>query len=155
MQKDAEYITNERKKELEIELHELQTVTRKAILENLEYAKSLGDLSENAEYHQARDEQGRLEERISKIEHILKESRVIEHHKSSSVGVGSTVIVQKKGTATETTYQILGSEEADIAQGKLSHNSLLGQALIGKKVGQEVVVHSPKGEVHYTIISVS
>ena len=87
----AEYITAEKKAALEAELSELITVKRKEVLEALEFAKSLGDLSENAEYHQAREEQAKLEDRIQKIEYILKSSVVVQKHTSSSVGIGSTV----------------------------------------------------------------
>ncbi len=156
MQKDDEYISAERKKALEIELHELQTVKRKEILENLEYAKSLGDLSENAEYHQAREEQGKLEERISKIEHIIKSSRVVGTNSSggSSIDVGSTVVVSKVGAGDTQSYELVGSEEADMSQGRLSHKSPLGTALMGKKKGDIVHIESPKGKSSYNIVSV-
>ena len=117
MQNDDEYISAERKGALEIELQELQTVRRKEILENLEYAKSLGDLSENAEYHQAREEQGKLEERISKIEHLLQASHVVDKNGSGGalVDIGSTVVVSKVDSNQTQTYQLVGSEEADLS----------------------------------------
>ncbi len=148
------YLTEEKKNELEAELRELQTVKRKEILEALEFAKSLGDLSENAEYHQAREEQGKLEERISTIEEILRNSVVIEKHHSTIVEVGSTVTVQKEGDKAKQTLQIVGSEEADFAAGKISNTSPLGQALYGKKKGDTAVVHTPKGATEYKIVSI-
>lgn len=155
MQKDDEYISIERKKALEIELHELQTVKRKEILENLEYAKSLGDLSENAEYHQARDEQGKLEERIAKIEHIIKASKVISKATGgTSIDIGSKVAVSKVGSDQKQEYEIVGSEEADMAQGRLSHRSPLGVALMGKTKGDVVDIESPRGKSSYKIVSV-
>jgi transcription elongation factor GreA len=154
MNQDTEYLTKDRKKELEVELLNLQTNKRKEILENLEYAKSLGDLSENAEYHQAREEQTKLEERISKIEHVLKESKVIEQHHSTTVEIGSTVQIQKKGASDVQTMHVVGSEEADMAQGKISHRSPLGNALLGKKKDDSVSVKSPNGTATYTIIAI-
>ncbi|QQR50095.1 transcription elongation factor GreA [Candidatus Nomurabacteria bacterium] len=154
MNQDTEYLTKDRKKELEVELLNLQTNRRKEILENLEYAKSLGDLSENAEYHQAREEQTKLEERISKIEHVLKESKVIEQHHSTTVEIGSTVQIQKKGVKDVQTMHVVGSEEADMAQGKISHRSPLGNALLGKKKNDSVSVKSPNGTATYTIIAI-
>ncbi len=155
MQKDEEYISAERKKALEIELHELQTVKRKEILENLEYAKSLGDLSENAEYHQARDEQGKLEERIAKIEHILQSSKIISKSTGgTSIDIGSKVVVSKVDSDQKQEYEIVGSEEADMAQGRLSHRSPLGIALMGKTKGDTVNIESPRGKSSYKIVSV-
>ncbi len=149
------YITPEKRVLLEQELHELQSVKRKEILEALEFAKSLGDLSENAEYHQAREEQGKLEERISMIENILQNSIVIKKHHSTSVDVGSTVTVLKKGEKKEQTFQIVGSEEADFATGKISNNSPLGMALQGKKKGDSATFSTPKGTTEYKIVSIA
>lgn len=154
MNQNQNYITNEKKADLEKELVSLQTVKRKEILEALEFAKSLGDLSENAEYHQAREEQGKLEERISTIEHILRNSLVIKKHHSSTVDVGSTVTVQKEGEKNKQTFQIVGSEEADFASGRISNNSPLGMALHGKKPGDKASFKTPKGETVYKVISI-
>ncbi len=148
------YITVEKRAELESELHELQTVKRKEILEALEFAKSLGDLSENAEYHQAREEQGKLEERIGNIEHILQNATVVQKHHSTIVEVGATVTVQKEGSKEKQTFQIVGSEEADFATGKISNTSPLGAALYGKKKGETAIFKSPKGETSYKVISI-
>lgn len=148
------YITEEKKKELEIELKELQTTRRKEILEALEFAKSLGDLSENAEYHQAREEQGKLEERISAIDNLLQNSIIIKQHHSTKVEIGSTVTVQKEGEKNKQTFQIVGSEEADFASGKISNNSPLGMALFGKEKGATASFKTPKGKIEYKVISI-
>lgn len=154
--KTVNYITSEKKKELEIELKDLKGPKRKAILEALEYAKSLGDLSENAEYHQTREDQGKLEERIAKIENILQSSQVVSSNGGGEeIGVGSKVVVQKVGTKEEKNYQIVGAEEADMAQGKISNRSPFGEAIFGKKKGQSFSFKTPSGSVDYKIIDVS
>ncbi len=154
MDSQKQYITEEKRKELEHELVELQTTKRKEILEALEFAKSLGDLSENAEYHQAREEQGKLEERISGIENLLQNSIIIKAHHGGKVDVGSTVVVQKEGEKNKQTFQIVGSEEADFATGKISNNSPLGIALHGKSKGDVASFKTPKGLIGYKIISI-
>lgn len=154
MSTNANYITAEKRKELEAELKELQTTKRREILDALEFAKSLGDLSENAEYHQAREEQGKLEERISGIENILAHSIVIKKHHSTKVEVGSTVTVQKEGDKNKQTFHIVGSEEADFANGKISNNSPLGMALHHKEKGDTATFTTPKGVIKYKVISI-
>ena len=146
-----EYLTKEKKAELENELKTLTTVRRKEIAEALEYAKSLGDLSENAEYHQAREDQGAAEERIAHLEQILKNAVVMDKHHSGTVEVGSTVTVLKKGDKEERTFTLVGSEEADSLNGRISNESPLGGALLGKKAGDKVMVESPKGAFEYSI----
>lgn len=148
-----EYLTKEKKLELEDELKQLQTVRRKEIADALEYAKSLGDLSENAEYHQAREDQAHCEDRITHIEQILKNAIVMDGHQTGVVGVGSTVTVLKKGDKTERVFIIVGSEEANIPEGKISNESPIGEALLGKKKGDKITVHAPKGEVEYTVVA--
>ncbi len=148
-----EYLTLEKKQLLESELEMLKTVRRKEIADALEYAKSLGDLSENAEYHQAREDQANCEDRISHIEQILKNAVIMDTHEAGVVSVGSTVTVLKKGDKEEKTYAIVGSEEADSIAGKISNESPLGQALLGKRKGDKVTVHAPKGEMEYTVVS--
>jgi len=149
------FITLEKKKELEEELKDLKGPRRRVILENLEYAKSLGDLSENAEYHQAREEQGKLEERIAKVEAILMSAEVVTASHGDKVQVGSTVVVQKLGEKETHTYQIVGAEEADMAQGKISHLSPFGGAIYGKKKGDKFTFKTPGGEMNYHIVNVS
>jgi transcription elongation factor GreA len=149
-----EYLTLEKKTLLEDELHTLISVRRKEIADALEYAKSLGDLSENAEYHQAREDQANCEDRITHIEQILKNAVIMDdNHTTGVVSVGSTVTVTKKGSKEEKTFALVGSEEADSISGKISNESPLGEALLGKKKGDKVMVHAPKGDVEYTVIS--
>lgn len=147
-----EYLTKDKKTELEAELNNLMTVRRREIADALEYAKSLGDLSENAEYHQAREDQANCEDRIIHIETILKNAVVMDNHRTKGVvEVGATVKVVKKGTKTEQTFTLVGSEESDSINGKISNESPLGRALIGKKVGDVAEFVTPKGEASYTI----
>ena len=155
MDKTGNYITKEKKKALEIELEDLKGPKRKEIMVALEYAKSLGDLSENAEYHQTREDQGKLEERIKRIEQILESSQVVSGGGGEIVEIGSRIVVQKEGTSDKKSYQIVGSEEADMAQSKISNHSPFGEALFGKKKGDTISFKTPNGEVNYKIIEVS
>ncbi len=155
MQQAADYITEEKRKALEAELKDLKGPKRREILAALEYAKSLGDLSENAEYHQTREEQGKLEERIAKIEQILQTSETVKGGGGDTIEIGSKVVVVKEGTNEEQTYVIVGSEEADMAKGKISNRSPLGVALFGKKKSASVSLKTPKGTVNYKITKVS
>ncbi len=146
-----EYLTHEKKEELEQELNQLKSVRRKEIADALEYAKSLGDLSENAEYHQAREDQANCEDRIANLERILKNAVIMEGHHTEIVSVGSTVTVVKKGDKDERVFTVVGSEESDVATGKISNESPIGKALLGKKAGDSVSTQTPKGEVTYTV----
>ena len=155
MQQAGDYITEEKRKALEAELKDLKGPKRKEILEALEYAKSLGDLSENAEYHQTREDQGKLEARIAKIEQILQSSETVKGGGGDVIEVGSKIVVQKEGTKEEKNYVIVGSEEADMSKGKISNRSPFGEALFGKKKGASVSFKTPNGIVNYKIIRVS
>lgn len=155
MDQSADYITKEKRKALEVELENLKGPKRKEILANLEYAKSLGDLSENAEYHQTREDQGKLEERIKKIEQILQFSQTVHGGGGDVVEVGSKVVVQKQGTQENKKFTIVGSEETDMASGKISNKSPFGEALFGKKKGNSVSFKTPSGVINYKIIDVS
>lgn len=150
----GDYITEDKKVKLEEELASLKGPERQEILKSLEYAKSLGDLSENAEYHQAREDQGKLENRISQIEHILKTSTIVEKHKGNLAEVGATLTIEKVGTGEKKKYQIVGSEEADMSQNKISNKSPLGSALYGKKKGDTVSVTTPGGILNYKILDI-
>ncbi len=154
MQQTTDYITEEKKLSLEQELKDLKGPKRKEILDALQYAKSLGDLSENAEYHQAREDQGKLEARIQKIEEILKSSTVVNGGGGDVIEVGSKVVVVKEGEKEEKTYTIVGSEEADMKEGKISNRSPFGEALFGKKKDDTVSFTTPRGSVNYKIIKV-
>jgi len=154
MSNDIQYLTNDKYNELKKELEYLKLERRKEVAEHLEYSKKLGDLSENAEYHQAREEQGKLEERISNIEFILQNSTLVKKHHGDTVSIGATVVVQKEGDKAKQTFTIVGSEEADFASGKISNNSPLGAALFGKKKGDKATFKTPKGETVYKVLSV-
>lgn len=151
MSENEHLLTEERKKELEEELHERKTSIRSGILERLAFAKSLGDLSENAEYHSSKDEQGKNEARISQIEAILKDTVIITANSDGTVGVGSRVTLLKNDTETQVNYHLVGPEEANFSQGKISFDSPIGKAVMGKKQGDEVKVSTPRGEVIYSI----
>lgn len=155
MQQAGDYITEEKRQMLLLELKDLKGPKRKEILKNLEYAKSLGDLSENAEYHQTREDQGKLEARIVKIEQILQSSQIVKGGGGDIVEIGSKVVVQKEGTEEKKNYIIVGSEEADMEVGKISNRSPVGIALFGKKKGENVSFKTPSGLVNYKIINVS
>lgn len=150
-----EYLTHEKKAELENELNTLKTVRRKEIADALLNAKALGDLSENAEYHQAREDQANCEERIAHLEQILKNAVIADKHHAGVVEVGATVTVIKKGEKTERQFTLVGSEEADSLTGKISNESPLGRALLGKSKGDTSTVETPKGNMVYTIKSIA
>jgi transcription elongation factor GreA len=150
-----EFITKENKEALEKELLFLTTTKRKEIVSAVQYAKSLGDLSENAEYHAAREEQGKMEGRIAFIEQILKTAKVIDRKSDGTVDIGSSVVIKKEGENNTRNFTIVGSEETDMLSGKISYKSPIGKALMGKKVGENTTVSTPKGDVVYNIVSVN
>src|SRR3989344_977467 len=143
MQTSEEYLTKEKFKELEKELVTLKTVKRKEIAEALEYAKSLGDLSENQEYQEARDAQAVLEDRISKLENILKSAKIISTHDGNMISVGSVVTLEKESDKSRKSYTLVGSEEANATLGKISIRSPLGMAAIGKSKGESFSFAAP------------
>ena len=149
----TDYLTKGKFEELEAELKHLKTVKRKEIALNLEYAKALGDLSENAEYHDARESQAALEDRIAQIENVLVNSEIIESHHSDKVEIGSIVHVKTSLSKTEKVYTLVGSEEADTSAGKISFKSPVGQALLGRKKGDKFKFKTPSGEIEYHVIS--
>lgn len=149
-----QYLTSEKMQEFTKELDMLKTEKRKQVAENLEYAKKLGDLSENAEYHEARQEQAEVEDRINHIENLIKTAKIVDEKQGDVVSIGSTVKVQKEGDKDIKEYKIVGSEEADMAHGKVSNLSPLGSALLGKKKGEKVSFATPKGKAVYTLISI-
>ncbi len=147
------YITKENREELEQELEMRRSTKRQEIKDQLEFAKSLGDLSENAEYHQAREDQGRNEDRISEIEHLLQNAEVVTKSKHNQVDIGARITIQKKG-GSPAEYTIVGGEEADIAEQKISYLSPIGAAIFGKNAGETVEVETPNGKVSYTIVTI-
>lgn len=149
------YLSKEKWKDLKLELYNLETVARKEIAEKLEEARSLGDLSENAEYHEARKQQGDIESRISFLTETLKNAEIFKPCRSSVIEVGSTVSVQKKSDKNIQIYQIVGDDESDISQNKISWKSPLGSAMMGKKEKESFSFETPKGEsVNYIIVKV-
>ena len=149
------FLTAEKFEELKQELETLKTVRRKEIAESLEYARSLGDLSENAEYQEARDMQAAIEERILYLEKVIKEVKIVAHNKKGDVvGLGSGVTIQKEGEKEPHTYTIVGSEEANIHEHKLSYLSPLGEALMGKLRGDLFTFNTPNGKMSYKVMEV-
>lgn len=149
------YLTPEKFEELKKELENLKTVRRKEVAESLEYARSLGDLSENAEYQEARDMQAAIEERINYLEQVIKEAKIVAHDKKGDiVGLGSVVTIQKDKDKANHTFTIVGSDEANIHQGKLSYLSPLGEALMGKGKGDTFTFETPVGKQTYKVLKV-
>jgi len=146
------YISQERQREITEELQRLKTEGRRGIAERLKQSKELGDLSENSDYQEAREEQARLETRIGELEETLKTSSIIRKADGASVRVGSRVRVKKGSETIE--YVIVGSSEADPANGFISNDSPVGRELIGKNVGEEAVVKAPKGEIRYSVLAI-
>jgi transcription elongation factor GreA len=151
---EKEYLTKEKHKELTEELEYLKKTKRKEVAEQLEYAKSLGDLSENAEYHEARETQGIVEDRIQKLESILKSATIVSSHATDSVTVGSVVTVVRDGKKDEIVYTIVGGEESDLTSGKISVRSPFGISIVGKKKGDHFSYEAPVGKIKYKIISI-
>ncbi len=147
--KNEFHLTAEGLQTLKDELQELQTTKRGEIAQRLKEAKADGDLSENAMYDAARDEQSFVEGRISEIEHILKHAAVISNKSNGSVALGSKVHVELEEGEQE--YVIVGSTEANPDKGYISDQSPIGKALLGKKPGDEVEVDVPSGKIVYRI----
>jgi transcription elongation factor GreA len=149
------YLTKDGLEELRAEFEELTKVKRPDVLERVSQARSMGDLSENAEYVAAREELSFIDGRIEELEELIKQAVLIQesHNKGgSTVKLGSTVTVTIKGK--KEIFTVVGEWEADPHDKKISHESPLGKALIGKKVGEKVEVEAPAGTVLYTIASV-
>ncbi len=154
MPEETEFLSQEKYDELKKELSYLTTTRRREIAESLDYARSLGDLSENAEYAEARDLQAATEERIRKLETILKSATILTHKKTDTVSLGSKVTIQKLGDKDTHTYTIVGSEETNMLECKLSHLSPLGEALMGKKKNEEFTFQTPSGRQKYRVMAV-
>jgi transcription elongation factor GreA len=151
MTDDSHYLTSEGAKALRDELDELVNVKRPALAARLKDAISMGDLSENADYHDAKEQQAFLEGRIRYLESILRSAVIIEDDSSDGVvRVGSEVTIQEEDFDPET-YRIVGPAEANPREGKISHESPLGTALLGKKTGQKVKVQTPNGTLTFKI----
>ena len=147
------YLTAEGEEKLQAELKELKGPRREELAERLRSAIQMGDLSENADYHKAKEDQGFLEGRIQEIEAILRNSVIIEKTNSDSVSIGSHVTIQEEDFDPET-YHIVGPTEANPRQGRISHESPIGIALLNKKVGQIAEAETPGGKIKFKIIKV-
>jgi transcription elongation factor GreA len=147
------YISEEGLRELKNELEALRTVKRREIAERIKEAKALGDLSENAEYQEAKEAQAANEGRIAELEDLLRRAVVIKKRDGlERVWIGSTVEV--KSGIRRRTFTIVGSEEADPDKGFISNESPLGQAFLGKKIDEEVEVETPAGKIKYKILAI-
>ena len=150
--KKAYQITKEGRQELEAELETLKG-RRGEIADKIAAARDYGDLSENAEYDAAREEQGLVETRVAEIEDILMNAEELKASRKTSVSLGSTVTL--KNGRKEVVYTVVGPVEADPMEGKISDQSPIGQALMGKKVDEKVEITTPKGTTTYTVVSLS
>lgn len=150
---DQYYVTKERLEELKEELHTLKSEKRLEVADRLKRAKEYGDLSENSEYTEAREEQSWVETRIFELDELLKKAVIIKKSAGSDeVEVGSTITVRKDGQNSR--YMIVGSNEAKPEEGKISNESPLGRAFLKHKVGDKIQVKVPSGEVTYQITKI-
>lgn len=148
------YLTQEGLEKLKRELEELKTIERKRVAKRIQEAKELGDLAENTEYASAREEQSFIEGRIAELENIIRNVVIIEETKDSSqIDFGSTVTIEIENQIKK--FSIVGSQEADPSQGRISYRSPLGQACLGKQAGDEVEIEVPAGKMKFKIIEVS
>lgn len=153
MNEVSETVLSQKKfEEIHKELEHLKTVRRTEIARNLEYTRSLGDLSENAEYQEARNLQAATEDHINRLENILRNSKIMpDEKKKDIIGFGSIVSICREGESEIHKYTIVGSEEADMRERKLSHISPLGSALMEKKKGEVFTFETPGGKQTYSI----
>ena len=149
-------LSAERLEALKEELTYLKTVREKEVADQIKEARSFGDLRENSEYDEAKNEQGKLYSRIAEIEEILSNYVVIEESEEDhdTVRIGSTITVLDKEFGEKETYQVVGSQEADPMNGRISEESPFGKALLGKTVGADVVVDAPAGTICYQIVEI-
>lgn len=155
MKKENEVVlTPEGYLELEAELNDLKTNKRPEVINSLKYARSLGDLSENADYDAARNEQAQLESRIKELEYKLEHSVIVDNKDKHVANVGSTIVIEYEPDDVEE-FKIVGSLEADPFNNKISNESPIGKAVIGHKAGEKVLVESPNGSYEVLLKSVS
>ncbi|UOY94102.1 transcription elongation factor GreA [Ectobacillus sp. JY-23] len=149
-------MTQAGKEKLEQELEYLKTVRRKEVVERIKIARSFGDLSENSEYDAAKDEQAFVEGRVTQIENMIRNAVIIEENAetSSVVTLGKSVTFVELPDGEEETYTIVGSAEADPFEGKISNDSPIARSVLGKQIGDEVVVQTPGGDMKVKIVSV-
>ena len=151
----VQYLSAEGLEKLKAELHDLKTVKRIEFADRIEAAKALGDLSENAEYHDAKEQLSMLEARIFELDEIIKNASLIEDETGAKgvAHVGSIVVV-RTASGAEKTFTIVGSNEADPSTGKISNESPIGNAILGAKKGDTVEVKTPAGQTTYEIVEV-
>ncbi|MBU5313281.1 transcription elongation factor GreA [Tissierella carlieri] len=151
------FLTEDGLKRLEDELDDLKTVRRKEIAEKIKQALSFGDISENSEYDQAKNDQAQLEERIAKLEMMLRNAKIIDEDDITTdvVGIGSKVLVKDLEYDEEMEFIIVGSAEADPYNGKISNESPVGSALLGHMSGDIVEVVVPDGKIEYQILTIT
>lgn len=149
-------LSAERLEELKQELTYLKTVKEKEVADLIKEARSFGDLSENSEYDEAKNEQGKLYSRIAEVENILANYVVIEENTDNTdvVGMGSRITVKDVTTGEEESYQVVGSQEADPMNGRISEESPFGKALLGKSIGDIAVVEAPAGNIEYEVVAI-
>lgn len=149
------YLTAEGWEKLKNELEELKGPRREDLATRLREAISMGDLSENADYHKAKEDQAFLEGRINEIEHILQNARLIEENvgKRTVVDIGAQVTIQEADYPPET-YLLVGAAEADPRNGRISHESPIGKAIMGKKAGDQVVAQTPAGPLNLKVLEI-
>ncbi|MFC0296168.1 transcription elongation factor GreA [Geobacillus jurassicus] len=149
-------MTKEGKEKLEQELEYLKTVKRKEVVERIKIARGFGDLSENSEYDAAKDEQAFVESRIQMLENMIRNAVIIEEDKENPdvVSLGKSVTFVELPDGEEETYTIVGSAEADPFEGKISNDSPIAKSLLGRRVGDEVTVQTPGGEMLVKIVAV-
>ncbi len=153
---DVVYLTEEGLQKIKDELDYLTTVRREEIALKLQVAISQGDLKENADYHDAKDEQGFNEGRIRDLEDSLRRAKIIKDEGPSGVvRVGSVVTVSEEGFDEEEIYNIVGAHEADPGNGRISNESPIGRALLGSRLGDVVTVETPGGEIQFAVQSIS
>jgi transcription elongation factor GreA len=152
MSEEVTYLTPEGKEDIERELDILINVKRPEIAIKLKEAREMGDLKENADYHDAREQMALLDGRIQRLEHVLRHAVLIERTgDTSEVGLGSKVTIREEGTKEDETYTIVGAAEANPREGKISQKSAVGAALLGKRKGDKVQVQTPNGLTVFVI----
>jgi transcription elongation factor GreA len=152
---DDIFLTAEGIQKIRAELNHLKTTVRVELAQRLRAAIQMGDLSENADYISAKEEQGFIEGRIQELENVLKKAQVIEESKDAGtiISIGSKVIIKEEDYPEET-FHIIGSKEADPQNGKISYESPIGKALLGHKVGDRVSVETPEGKIVFEILKI-
>lgn len=149
-------LSAERLKELQEELNYLKTVREREVAEQIKEARSFGDLSENSEYDEAKNEQGKLYSRIAEVENVINHAVIIEEGSidPNAVSLGSKITVLDVEFDEKEVYEVVGSQEADPMNGRISEDSPFGRALLGKKIGEEVVIDAPAGAIHYKVVDI-